>query len=83
MAEEHIVVPTKDQVKVLLNVALQTCKIDHIDTIGALLGMKLVDSFLPKFPNEPEWGYEGLKKFCEDNGLDNSDTLIEALQKLN
>ena len=83
MAEEKIVIPTKAQVEALLQAAIKTQHIDHMKTMGDLLGMKWVDSLLPKLPIEPEWDYYGLRQFCDENGISNTDTCEQALEKLN
>ena len=81
MSDERIIVPTKEAVQKLLAYEIEN-KIVGIQTIGELLGMKLVDSLLPKIKGEPAWGYEGLRAFCVDNGINAKDTLEEALRKL-
>ncbi len=81
MSTEKIIVPTKEAVQKLLAYEIEH-KIVGIQTIGELLGMKLVDSLLLKIKGEPSWGYEGLRVFCVDNGIDAKDTLEEALRKL-
>lgn len=81
MSTEKIIVPTKEAVQKLLAYQIEH-KTVGIQTIGELLGMKLVDSLLPKIKGEPSWGYEGLRVFCVDNGIDAKDTLEEALRKL-
>ena len=81
MSDEKIIVPTKEAVQNMLAYEIEN-KIVGIQTIGELLGMKLVDSLLPKIKGEPAWGYEGFRAFCVDNGIDAKDTLEEALRKL-
>ena len=81
MSDEKIIVPTKEAVQNMLAYEIEN-KIVGIQTIGELLGMKLVDSLLPKIKGEPAWGHEGLRAFCVDNGIDANDTLEEALRKL-
>ena len=81
MCKENIIIPTKEEVIVLLNIA----KIDksiHMHTISELLGMKWVDSLMPKIKGEPEWGYEGLRQFFIIHSIDGSYTFEEALEKL-
>ncbi len=82
MSKEKVVVHSTEEVVKLLTIAMDD-NIIHMETIGELLGMKWVDSLLPKFNNEPEWGYEGLRKFFVDNGIEFSSTLKSALEKLN
>lgn len=82
MAENHVV-PTKEQIVTLLRSIQASPNLLPAKTIGDLIGMKLVDSLLPKMPIEPEWGYEGLVAFCTNNGLENTDTIENALKKLN
>ena len=41
--------------------------------------MKWGDSLLIKFKNEPDWGYEGLRFFFEENGVKSQDTFKETL----
>lgn len=81
MSDEKIIVPPKEAVQKLLAYEIEN-KIVGIQTIGELLGMKFVDSLLPKIKGEPAWGYEGLRVFCADNGIEAKDTLEEALRKL-
>lgn len=81
MSKEKVVVPTTEEVMKLLEVAIDD-KILHLQTIDELLGMKWVDSFLPPFKGVPEWGYEGLKVFLADHGIEGSESLNEALSKL-
>ncbi len=81
MKNEKVIVPATEEVKKLLEVAMDD-KIIHLQTIGELLGMKWVDSLLPKIKGEPEWGYEGLKAFLADHGIEGSDSFKEALAKL-
>ena len=81
MNNEKIAVPSKEEVKTLLVFAMNDKNI-HMETIGELLGMKLVDTLLPKFKNEPEWGYEGLRLFFNERGINGQNTFEEALEKL-
>lgn len=81
MNTEKIVSPTTDEVKKLLAVAIND-KVIGEKTIGALLGMKLVESTMPKFNNEPDWDYKGLRQFFLEHGIESSDTIEEALKKL-
>ena len=78
----NIVIPTKEEVKKLLNLVLDN-KFLNEQTIGDLLGLKWVDSLMPKIKNEPEWGYEGLHQFFLDNNISPATTLKDALEKLN
>jgi len=82
MSSEKIIMPSKEDVRKLLMFAMND-KVTHMQTIGDILGMKWVDSLLPKIKGEPEWGYDGLKKFFDEAGMDGSDTIMEALEKLN
>ncbi len=79
---KNIVIPTKEEVKKLLNAIIDNQFI-HEQTIGDLLGLKWVDSLMPKIKGEPEWGYEGLNQFFIDNDIATTCTLKEALDKLN
>ena len=81
MNENKVIIPTKEEIITLLTIA-KNDKIIHIQTISELLGMKWVDSLLPKIKGEPEWGYEGLRKFFIDHSIDGSCTFGEALEKL-
>lgn len=81
MNDNKIVVPTKEEVKKLIRIAMDD-SIIHIQTIGELLGMKLVDSLLPIIKGEPEWGFDGLKVFFNEQGINGTDTFEEALKKL-
>ena len=55
MSDEKIIIPTKEAVQKLLAYESEH-KIVGIQTIGELLGMKLVDSLLPKIKGESAWG---------------------------
>lgn len=81
MSDKAIAIPSKAEVKKLIKIAMND-KIIHMESAGELLGMKWVDSLLPKFKDEPEWGYEGLKKFFIDHGIESTDSFKEALDKL-
>lgn len=81
MSDKAIAIPSKAEVEKLIKIAMND-KIIHMESAGELLGMKWVDSLLPKFKDEPEWGYEGLKKFFIDHGIESTDSFKEALDKL-
>lgn len=81
MSENKVIIPTKEEVIALLTVA-KNDKIIRIQTVSELLGMKWLDSFIPKIKGEPEWGYEGLRKFFVNHSIDSSCTFGEALEKL-
>ena len=81
MSDKIIAIPSEAEVKKLLEIAMND-KIIHMESVGELLGMKWVDSLLPKIKGEPEWGYEGLTKFFIDHGIEGSDSFTEALGKL-
>lgn len=81
MSKEKFIVPSTEEIKKLLSVATNDAAMAD-KTIGALLGMKLVDSFLPKVKGEPDWDYKGLKQFFHENGIETSDTFAEAMNKL-
>lgn len=81
MSEEKIVIPTKEEIKKMLEYAINS-DIIHYDTMGELLGMKWTDSLLPNVNIDPQWGYEGLKEFYKAYGVNCTDTLAEALAKL-
>lgn len=81
MSDETIAIPSEAEVKKLLEIAIND-KIIHMELVGELLGMKWTDSLLPKFKDEPEWGYEGLKKFFIDHGIEYTDSFKEAMDKL-
>lgn len=78
----EIIVPTKTEVKKLLTLMISRDFIKE-QTVGELLGLKWVDSLMPKIKGEPEWGYEGLNQFFIDNDIASTCTLKEALDKLN
>ena len=81
MSENKVIIPTKEEVIALLTVA-KNDKIIRIQTVSELLGMKWLDSFIPKIKGEPEWGCEGLRKFFVNHSIDGSCTFGEALEKL-
>ncbi len=81
MNNVKIVVPSTEDVKKLLVIAMND-KMLRLQNIGELLGMKWVDSLLPKCENEPEWGFEGLKIFFEKYEINGQDTFVDALKKL-
>ena len=78
----EIIVHTKKEVKKLLTLMISRDFIKE-QTVGELLGLKWVDSLMPKIKGEPEWGYEGLNQFFIDNDIAPTCTLKEALDKLN
>ena len=82
MNKNEIIIPTKDEVIKLLTIA-KNDEIIHMQTVSELLGMKLLDSYMPKIKGEPKWGYGGLKKFFVDYDIDFSCDFEEALEKLN
>lgn len=81
MNNEEINIPSTEEVKKLIE-AVMNDKIIHINSIGELLGMKWIDSFLPKLNIDPKWGYEGLRYFFIDHGIESSDSFESALKKL-
>lgn len=81
MDNQNVIVPTKEEVKKILEYGIND-QIYKLENVGEFLGMKLVDSLLPKLKCEPEWGFEGLKIFFENNSIDASCTLEDALSKL-
>lgn len=81
MVENEIVFPTKDEVIKLLTIA-KNDGIIHIKSVGELLGMKWLDSLMPKIKGEPEWGFEGLSRFFAACDIETSCSLEDALKKL-
>lgn len=81
MREEKIIIPTKEEVKKMLEYAINS-DIIHYETMGEILGMKWTDSLLPNVKLGPEWGYEGLQEFYKFYKINLTDTLKEALAKL-
>lgn len=81
MTAEKIIMPSKEDVIRLLSFAAKD-NITHMTTVNELLGMKLVDSWLPKTEAEPEWGFEGLKQFFMEHKIEGTDTFEDALLKL-
>lgn len=81
MSENNVIIPTKEEVIALLTIA-KNDKIIRMQTVSELLGMKWVDSLIPKIKGEPEWGYEGLREFFINHSIDGSCTFGEALEKL-
>ena len=81
MSDKSVAIPSKAEVEKLLEIAMND-RIINIETIGELLGMKWVDSLMPKIKGEPEWGYEGLKIFFIEHGIEGSDSFKNALDKL-
>ena len=55
MSEEKIIIPTKEEVKKMLEHAING-DIIHYETMGELLGRKLTDSLLPNMKTDSEWG---------------------------
>ncbi|MBE6647456.1 MAG: hypothetical protein E7611_07475 [Ruminococcaceae bacterium] len=82
MMSNKIIMPTKEEVKILLSLMIEN-KFIYEQTVGELLGLKWVDSLMPKIKDEQEWGYEGLNQFFIDNDIAPTCTLKEALDKLN
>ena len=72
--------PSIEEVKALIQIDI--AHRGKTATLDGLLGMKLVDSFLPKMPIEPPWGYKELKEFFTFHDIDPSCTLEETLAKL-
>ncbi len=70
---------TKEQVLSLLQIAKQYGK---PETVGGLIGMALIDSFLPKTKLDPDWDVEELKTFCVENGLEMKMSIAEAIEKI-
>lgn len=81
MIDKSVAIPSKVEVEKLLEIAMND-KIINMETIGELLGMKWVDSLMPKIKGEPEWGYEGLKIFFIEHSIEGSDSFKNALDKL-
>lgn len=81
MGNKTIAIPSEAEVKKLLEAVMKD-KIIHIESVGELLGTKWVDSLLPKIDSEPKWGYDELKKFFIDHGIEGTSSLNEALDKL-
>lgn len=73
--------PTKEEVKQLLALMINSPLV-RMNTIGELLGLKLIDSLLPPMEGEPDWNYDGLKEFFAMYSISSSDTFSEALEKL-
>lgn len=82
MNENEIILPSKEEVILLLNIA-KNDKTLHMQTVNELLGMKWVDSPMPKTKGEPKWEYEGLRKFFINHSIDFSSTFEQALETLN
>ena len=51
-------------------------------TVGELLNMKLVDSFLPRTMLESDWSFTELKDFCEKNNLGPEMSITDAVNKI-
>lgn len=81
MIKSTVIIPTKEEVVTLLNIA-KNDRIIHMNTVNDLLGMKWVDSLMPNIKGKPEWCYEGLRKFFIDHSIDGTCTFEEALEKL-
>lgn len=81
MSDKSVAIPSKAEVEKLLEIAMND-RIINIETIGELLGMKWVDSLMPKIKGEPEWGFEGLKIFFIEHGIEGADSFKKALDKL-
>ena len=81
MNKNEVIMPTKEDVIKLLMIAKDDNMIQS-QTVGELLGMKMVDSFLPQIKSTPEWGFEGLSKFFNDYAIDDSFSIEEALERL-
>ena len=77
----NIKIPTKEEVKKLL-LLMASSPLIRANTIGELLGLKLIDSLLPPIKGEPDWNYDGLKEFFAMYSISSSDTFSEALEKL-
>ena len=77
----NAIIPTKEEVKKLLARMINSPLVRE-NTIGELLGIKLIDSLLPPMEGEPNWNYDGLVVFIEENNISSSDTFGEALKKL-
>lgn len=82
MSENKVIIPTKEEVIMLLTIA-KSDKIIHMQSVSELLGMKWVDSLMPQIKGEPDWGYEGLREFFLNHSIDFSCSFEEALEKLN
>ena len=81
MIDKSVAIPSKVEVEKLLEIAMND-KIINMETIGELLGMKWVDSLMPKIKGESEWDYEGLKIFFIEHSIEGSDSFKNALDKL-
>ena len=81
MIDKSVAIPSKVEVEKLLEIAMND-KIINMETIGELLGMKWVDSLMPKIKGESEWEYEGLKIFFIEHSIEGSDSFKNALDKL-
>ena len=82
MSEEKIIIPTKEEVKKMLEHAINS-DIIHYETMGEMLGTRMIeDALLPNVKIGPECGYECLKDFYKAYGINCTDTLAEALAKL-
>ena len=78
----NIITPTKEEVIKLLKIAKNNTTIP-LQTVGDLIGIKLVDSFMPKINGTPKWGAEGLVNFFNENAIEDSFSIEDALEKLN
>ena len=81
MDNTNITIPSEEEIKKLLEIALKS-EFIHMETVGELLGMKWCDSLLPKLKDEPKWDYKGLWTFLSDHGIETTDSLKTALKKL-
>jgi len=77
-SEKKIILLESDVIKLL-----EVAKKNRTSKIGELLGMKYLDKLLPRIKGEPDWGYDELEKFFTEHGIENSETIDEALTKLN
>ena len=82
MNKKETILPTKDEVVKLLNIAKNDDML-QLQTVGDLLGIKYTDSLMPKIKEAPEWGVEGLSEFFNGYDIDDSCSLEEALERLN
>lgn len=81
MSDKKIIIPTKEEVKKMLEYAINSDIIPY-ETMGELLGMKWTDSLLSNVKIGPEWGYDGLLEFYKIYGINGTDTFKDALAKL-
>ena len=77
MSIEKVIMPSKEEVQKLLDVAINMKgTVSQMQTVGELLGMKLLDEALPKSSLEPK------RRFLGEHGITSANTLKEALEKL-